>query len=72
MLNKYLPKLAIAMMSREDREIAAQAMIDMEDSGIPVVSFKDLKSHQTSCPETVEVTKQSQALILVSAEDRDI
>tara|TARA_B100000131_G_scaffold174729_1_gene168854 strand:- start:488 stop:706 length:219 start_codon:yes stop_codon:yes gene_type:complete len=71
MLDKYLPKLAIAMMSREDREIAAQAMVDMEDSGIPVVSFKDLKSHQTSCPETVEVTKQSQAVLLLSRENRD-
>ena len=64
-----LTKLASALTSKEDREAFAAAMVDMEDQGIPVVHFNDIKSHETACPEAEEVTKQSTALILLSEEN---
>ena len=65
-----ITKLALALTSKEDRKAFADAMVDMEEHGIPVVAFFDITDHQTACPEAAEVTKQSKELVLLAAENR--
>ena len=65
-----ITKLALALTSQEDREAFADAMVHMEEDGIPVVSYFDITAHQTACPEAQEVTKQSKELVLLAAENR--
>ena len=69
MVNAIITKLALALTSKEEREAFTCAMVHMEEEGIPVVHFNDIKSHETACPEAEEVTKQSTALILLSEEN---
>ena len=67
-----ITKLASALTSKNDKAAYAQAIVDMEEHGIPVVHFTDVKSLRTICPDVVEVTRRSTALILLSEENRTI
>lgn len=62
---KSITKLALALTSRRDRSAYVAAM---EDMGLEhtIVPKCDQYRHKTACPEAEEVTKQGNALFLLS------
>lgn len=64
-----ITKLALALTSSRDKSAYVAAM---EDMGLEhtIVPECDQYRHKTACPEAEEVTKQSNALILLSGENR--